>query len=82
MTVGDDYLTPTIRAECERIVPEIEAVKLNDAATTYLFLKTHTSYLQVNIIQVKHFKFSCCKACSFGTENMFNNFILILLQLK
>ena len=41
MTVGDDYLTPTIRAECERIVPEIEAVKPNDAATTYLFLKTH-----------------------------------------
>ena len=41
MTVTDDYLTPTIRAECERIMPEIEAVKPNDAAATYLFLKKH-----------------------------------------
>ncbi|KAK3712321.1 hypothetical protein QZH41_017256 [Actinostola sp. cb2023] len=41
MSVGDDYLTPAVRAECERIIPEIDDVKPNDAATTYLFLKTH-----------------------------------------
>lgn len=36
MTVGDDFLTPAVRAECERVVPEI-----GDAATTFLFLKTY-----------------------------------------
>lgn len=41
MSVGDDYLTPAVRAECERIIPEIDNVKANDATTTYLFLKTH-----------------------------------------
>ncbi|XP_028404817.1 uncharacterized protein LOC114527386 [Dendronephthya gigantea] len=41
MTVGDDFLTPNVRAECERIIPEINAVKPNDTTTAYLFLKTH-----------------------------------------
>jgi hypothetical protein len=41
MSVGDDYLTPPVRAECERIIPEIDDVKPNDAVTTYLFLRTH-----------------------------------------
>lgn len=41
MTVGDDFLTPAVRAECERVVPEIGDVKAGDAATTFLFLKTY-----------------------------------------
>ena len=41
MTVGDDFLTPAVRAECERVIPEIEDVKPSDAATTFLFLKTY-----------------------------------------
>jgi hypothetical protein len=41
MSVAADYLEPAVRAECERIIPEIEDVKPNDAAITYLFLKTH-----------------------------------------
>ena len=41
MSVGDDYLTHAVREECERIIPAINEVKPNDAATAYLFLKTH-----------------------------------------
>ena len=41
MTVGNDFLTPAVRAECERVIPQIEDVKPSDAATTFLFLKTH-----------------------------------------
>lgn len=41
MTVGDDYLLPAVRAECERVVPDINSVKPCNAAETYLFLKTH-----------------------------------------
>jgi hypothetical protein len=41
MSVGDDYLTHAVREECERIIPAINDVKPNDAATGYLFLKAH-----------------------------------------
>ena len=41
MTVGDDFLTPAVRAERERVIPEIEDVKPSDAATTFLFVKTY-----------------------------------------
>ena len=41
MTVGDDFLSPDVRTECERVIPKIEDVKPNDAAITYIFLKTH-----------------------------------------
>jgi len=41
MSVGDDFLTPLVRTECERVIPAIEGVKSSDAATTFLFLKTY-----------------------------------------
>jgi len=41
MTVGNDFLTLAVRAECERVIPQIEDVKPSDAATTFVFLKTH-----------------------------------------
>jgi hypothetical protein len=41
LTVGDDYLAPDVRAECERIIPDINGVKSCNAADTFLFLKHH-----------------------------------------
>ena len=41
MTEGDDFLTAAVRAECERIIPQIHLVRPEDAADTYMFLKTH-----------------------------------------
>lgn len=41
MTVGEDFLSPNVRAECERIIPDIDGVKPMDAADAYLFLKAH-----------------------------------------
>ena len=41
LTVGDDYLLPAVRTECERIIPNIDGVKPCDAADTFLFLKAH-----------------------------------------
>jgi hypothetical protein len=41
MAYGDDYLEPNVRANCERIIPEIETVLPNDAADSFLFLKAH-----------------------------------------
>ncbi|XP_020895331.1 uncharacterized protein LOC110234305 [Exaiptasia diaphana] len=40
-TVGDDFLSPAIRAECERIIPHIEEVQPRDGALSYIFLKSH-----------------------------------------
>lgn len=41
MDVGDDFIEPDVRHECERVIPEIGQVKPSDAADTYLFLKHH-----------------------------------------
>jgi hypothetical protein len=41
LTVGDDYLLPAVRAECERVIPDIDGVKPCNAADTFLFLKVH-----------------------------------------
>ena len=41
MSYGDDYLEPNLRANCERIIPEVETVLPNDAADSFLFLKAH-----------------------------------------
>lgn len=41
MTVGDDFLSPNVRAECQRIIPEIDGVKPADVADNYLFLKSN-----------------------------------------
>ena len=41
LTVGDEYLTPHVRAECECIIPDINGVKSCNAADTFLFLKHH-----------------------------------------
>ena len=41
MAYGDDYLEPNVRANCERIIPEVETVLPNDAADSFLFLKAH-----------------------------------------
>ena len=41
MTVGDDYLTPAVTAECERMIPQIDNVEPINVVTAYLFLKTH-----------------------------------------
>lgn len=43
MTVRGDFLTPAVRAECERVIPEIENVKSSDGATTFLFLKAYNN---------------------------------------
>ena len=39
MTVGDDFLTATVRTECERIIQGVDGIKPTDAADTFLFLK-------------------------------------------
>ncbi|XP_028394391.1 uncharacterized protein LOC114518567 [Dendronephthya gigantea] len=41
MDVGDDFLSHSVRRECERVIPNIENVKAIDAADTYLFLKAN-----------------------------------------
>ena len=41
MDVGEDFIDPDVRRECERIIPEIDQVKPCDAADTYIFLKHH-----------------------------------------
>ena len=41
MTVGEDFLQPDVRRECQRIIPEVDQVKACDAADTFLFLKHH-----------------------------------------
>ena len=38
---GSDFLPQDVRAECERIIPEVDKVQPRDAADTYLFLKAH-----------------------------------------
>ena len=46
MTVGEDFLQPDVRRECQRIIPEVDQVKACDAADTFLFLKHH--YISLN----------------------------------
>ncbi|CAB4039374.1 Hypothetical predicted protein [Paramuricea clavata] len=41
MDVGDDYLSQLVRQECERVIPELDNVKPQDAATTFIFLKNY-----------------------------------------
>lgn len=41
MTDGEDYLSPAVRAECERVIPRLEDVEPQNASLTYIFLKTH-----------------------------------------
>ena len=41
LTVGEDYLLPAVRAECERVIPDVDGVKPCDAVDTFLFLKAH-----------------------------------------
>ena len=41
MAVGDDYLSAEARAECEHVITEIDDVKPENAADTYLFLKAN-----------------------------------------
>ena len=41
MAYGDDYLEPDVRENCERIIPEVETVRPNDAVDSFLFLKAH-----------------------------------------
>lgn len=48
MDVGDDYLSQAVRQECERIIPEWDHVKPQDAATTFIFLKNHYRNAVVN----------------------------------
>lgn len=39
MLVGDDYLLKSVREECERIVFNIDGVKLIEVVDVYFFLK-------------------------------------------
>ena len=41
MNFGNDYLPEVVRHECERVVPELDNVKPQDAATTFIFLKSY-----------------------------------------
>ena len=41
MTVGCTFLTPAVQQGCERVVPDLNAINLQDAADHYIFLKTH-----------------------------------------
>ena len=41
MTVGCTFLTPAVQQECERVVPDLNAINPQDAADHYIFLKTH-----------------------------------------
>ena len=40
LTVGEDYLLPAFRAECERIIPDIDGVKPCDAADIFILEST------------------------------------------
>ena len=46
MDVGDDYLSQVVRQECERVIPELDNVKPQDAATTFIFLKNYYRNVQ------------------------------------
>ena len=41
--VGHDFLPADVRYECERIIPRVDDIKPQDAATAFLFLKQHYS---------------------------------------
>jgi hypothetical protein len=41
MTEGETFLAAVIQRECERVVPEVNDIRPQDAAETYIFLKTH-----------------------------------------
>ena len=41
MSFGNDYLSQVVRQECERVIPQLDDVKPQDAATTFIFLKSH-----------------------------------------
>ena len=38
---GCDFITLDVRAECERIIPEVNKIRPQDAAESYMFLKAH-----------------------------------------
>lgn len=44
MTVCEDFLSDKRKAECERIIPDIDVIKLAEAADAYLFLKAHFNH--------------------------------------
>ena len=44
--VGNDYLEPDVRLECERVIPEVNIIQPDEAANAYFFLKAH--YIQQN----------------------------------
>ena len=37
MTVGCTFLTPAVQRECERVVPDLNAINPQDAADHYIF---------------------------------------------
>ena len=41
MTEGNTFLTNVVQQECERVVPDVDNIRPQDAADTYIFLKTH-----------------------------------------
>ena len=55
MTVGNDFLTPAVRAECERVIPQIEDVKPSDAATTFLFPEDPLQWALIRAVTVTIF---------------------------
>jgi len=44
--VSDDFLTPEVRAECQRIIPDFETIRPDECNDAYLYLKSKFS-LQV-----------------------------------
>ena len=41
MNCTGDYLSQVVRQKCEQVIPELDDVKPQDAATTFIFLKSY-----------------------------------------
>ena len=43
ITVGNDYLEPSVRLDCEHIISYVTMIHPAEAADAYLFLKAHSN---------------------------------------
>ena len=59
LTVGDDYLLPAVRAECEHVIPDTDGVKPCNAADTFLFLKAQLQRtVNVAMLHTKYYGYT------------------------
>ena len=43
LDIEDDFILPDFRAECERLMPQIEEIEPGDCADAFRYLKQHFS---------------------------------------